>query len=185
VSQFICQVEFFLLVSIFYNPGMTDNPDSYEQPVEMLDAGEARPWPVRILTGLLFIQALGLIGLSIYSYDPAILQQQDETRAVLTFFTEFPRTLAFGSLGLLALVAGLGFLRLWQTGWPTAMLVQGMGLLVSLGLYLRSNPPYIFGLMSYCILMVIYLHHPDVQQAFQTKKLQESEWPESGVEENL
>jgi hypothetical protein len=93
--------------------------------------------------------------------------------------------MAFGSLGLLALVAGLGFLWLWQTGWPTAMLVQGMGLLVSLGLYLRSNPPYIFGLMSYCILMVIYLHHPDVQQAFQTKKLQESEWPDSGVKENL
>jgi hypothetical protein len=164
---------------------MTNTLDAQDHPVEMLDAGSARPWPVRILTLLLFLQAAGLIGLSIYSYNPEILQQADQVRAVITFFTEVPRSLAFGSLGLLSIVAGLGFLGLWRTGWPTAMLVQGMTLLVSLGLYLRSNPPYIFGVMSYCILMVIYLHHPDVQQAFQTKKMQENEWPDANMEENV
>jgi hypothetical protein len=79
---------------------------------------------------------------------------------------------------LLAVVAAFGFLGLWRTGWPTAMLLQGLCLLVALGLYLRTAPPYALGLMSYSILMVIYLHHPEVQQAFQTKQLQKSQWPE-------
>jgi hypothetical protein len=43
---------------------MTDIVKSQEEPVEMVDAGDARPWPVRILTLLLLIQAGGLIGLS-------------------------------------------------------------------------------------------------------------------------
>jgi hypothetical protein len=148
----------------------------------MLDAAGARPWPVRILTILLFVQALGLIGLSIYSFNPEILQHEDEFGAFLTFITEIPRTLAFGSLGLLAIVAGFGFLWLWRTGWPTAMLVQGLALLVAIGLYLRSHPPFIFGVMAYCILMVIYLHHPDVQKAFQTKQMQENKWPGADTE---
>jgi hypothetical protein len=157
-----------------------------EQPVEMLDAGEARPWPVRLSTILLFVQALGLIGLGVFSYDAAVLQQEsDLLHLVLTIFTNLTRTLAFGALGLLAFMAGFGFIGLWRTGWPTAMLVQGLCLLVSLGLYLRSAPPYIFGLMSYCILMVIYLHHPDVQQAFQTKQMQENKWAEEGIEEGI
>jgi hypothetical protein len=162
---------------------MANTIDTQKKPIEMLDAGIARPWPVRILTILLFIQAAGLIGLSVFSYNPEILRQEDEVRAILTFLTEIPRTLAFGSLGLLAIAAGLGFLWIWRTGWPTAMLVQGLGLLVSIGLYLRSNPPYIFGVMAYCIIMVIYLHHPEVQQAFQTKQMQTSEWSESDLED--
>jgi hypothetical protein len=157
---------------------MTDIVKSQEEPVEMVDAGDARPWPVRILTLLLLIQAGGRIGLSAYSYNPEILNHEDEVRAVVTFLTEIPRTIAFGSLGLLAIAAALGFLWLWRTGWPTAMLVQGLGLLVAIGLYLRSQPPYIYGVMAYCILMVFYLHHPDVQKAFQTKQMQDKPDPE-------
>jgi hypothetical protein len=165
---------------------MANTVDTTEQPVEMLDAGDARPWPVRVSTILLFVQALGLIGLSIYSYDAAVLQQDsDFLHLVLTIFSDLTRTIAFGALGLLAFVAGFGFLGLWRTGWPTAILLQGLCLLASLGLYLRNAPPYIFELMGYCIFMVIYLHHPEVQQAFQTKQLQESNWPEPGPEERV
>lgn len=166
---------------------MANIVDTQEQPVEMLDAGEARPWPVRVSTVLLFLQAFGLIGLSIYGYDPAVIQQErDILDLILIIFSGLTRTIAFGSLGLLAFMAGFGFLGLWRTGWTTAILLQGLSLLVSLGLYLRTNPPYIFGLMIYCILMVIYLHHPEVQQAFQTKQMQESNWPEEqALEERL
>ena len=165
---------------------MANIVDTQKQAVEMLDAGEARPWPVRVSTLLLFLEALGLIGLSVYSYDAAVLQQDsDILELILIIFSGLTRTIAFGALGLLACAAGFGFLGLWRTGWPTAMLLQGLCLLVSLGLHLRSAPPYIFGLMGYCILMVIYLHHPEVQQAFQTKQLQESKWPEPGPEERL
>lgn len=165
---------------------MTDAIDTSERSAELLeDTDAARPWPVRILTILLFVQALGLVGLSIYSFDQSLIQGADEVRTVLTFLTGIPRTLAFGSLGMLAIFAGIGFLWIWRTGWPTAMLVQGLGLLVSLGLYLRSSPPFIFGLMSYCILMVIYLHHPEVQLAFQTKKTQEEHWVDSAADETI
>lgn len=169
---------FFFWEAFFYNLHMTNVAKSPEEPVVMVDAGNARPWPVRILTLLLLIQAAGLIGLSVYSYNPEILEHEDEVRAVLTFLTEIPRTIAFGSLGLLAIAAALGFLWLWRTGWPTAMLVQGLGFLVTIGLYLRSRPPYIYAVMAYCILMVFYLHHPDVQKAFQTKQMQDQSDPE-------
>lgn len=162
---------------------MTNTIETKEKPVVLLDAGSARPWPIRILTFLLIFQALGLIGLSIFNYNPGILQQENLISAILTLFTELTHTLSFGSLALLAIFAAFGFHWLWRTGWPTAMLVQGLSLLVSIGLYIRSHPPYIFGVMAYCILMVIYLHHPDVQQAFQTKQMQEDKWPDADLEE--
>ena len=149
--------------------------------VEMLDAGEARPWPVRALTLLLLLQAVGLIVLGVISFSPLDLSQENNLFPIIQIFlTNLTRTIAFGTLGALAVVAALGFLGLWRTGWPTAILLQGLTLLVTLGLYLRNAPPYIFALMSYCILMVIYLHHPDVQNAFQTKKIQEEK-----MEDNL
>ncbi|MFZ0546379.1 MAG: hypothetical protein WAM60_13120 [Candidatus Promineifilaceae bacterium] len=146
-----------------------------EQPAEMLDTGKARPWPVRVLTILLVVQAVGLFGLSVLNYNPTILQQENDLLGLLlTIFSELTRTIAFGALGLLAVVAALGFLWLWRTGWPLTMLLQGLCLLTSLGLYLRGGPPYIFAIMSYCILMVIYLHHPEIQQAFHTKQRQDT-----------
>jgi hypothetical protein len=149
-------------------------------PVEMLDAGDARSWPVRVLTLLLFVQAAGLIGLSIFNFDQSILQQEsDFLQIILTSFIDLNRTMAFGALGLLAIVAGFGFLWLGRTGWLTGMLVQGLVLLAAIGLHLRGGPPYTFGLMGYCILMVIYLHHPDVQQAFQTKQTQGTKMDEA------
>ena len=161
---------------------MTNTIETKEKPVVLMDAGSARPWPVRILTFLLIFQSLGFIGLSIFNYNPNSLEQKDLLATILNFFTHLNRTMAFGSLGLLAIFAAFGFLWLWRTGWPTAMLVQGLGLLVSIGLYIRSHPPYIFGVMAYCILMVIYLHHPEVQQAFQTKQMQEDKWPDADLE---
>ncbi len=151
-----------------------------QKPVEMLDAGDARPWPVRVITLLLFIQALALIGLSVFSFDQAILQQEsDFFQLVMASLTELTRTLAFGGIGLLAIVAGFGFLWLGRTAWLTGMLVQGLALLAAIGLYLRGGPVYTFGIMGYCIGMVIYLHHPDVQQAFQTKQTQETNLDEA------
>lgn len=159
---------------------MTKTVESTQPPVEMLDAGDARPWPVKVLTLLFFVQALGLFGLSVLNFDQAVLPEGgDFLQMVLTTLIDLNRTMAFGTLGLLAVVASFGFLWLGRTGWQTGMLVQGLGLLVAIGLYLRDGPVYVFGIMSYCILMVIYLHHPDVQQAFQTKRGQETKMDEA------
>lgn len=149
-------------------------------PVEMLDAGDARPWPVKILTILFFIQALGLIGLAIFNFDQSvILEEADFGQVLLIVLTSLNQALAFGTLSLLAIVAGFAFLGLWKTGWLTGMLLQGLVLLVAIGLYIRGGPIYVFGLMSYSILMVIYLHHPEVQQAFQTKQTQQQKMEEA------
>ncbi|MCI0397436.1 MAG: hypothetical protein L0322_21215, partial [Chloroflexi bacterium] len=78
-------------------------------------------------------------------------------------------------------MAGLGFLGLWRTGWPNAMLVQGLSLLLTLILYFREGPVYIYGLMLYSILMVVYLHHPEVQEAFKTKLAVEAELEEKAA----
>ena len=145
-----------------------------EKPVEMLDAGDARPWPVKILTLLFVVQALGLIGLAVFNLDQTAIPQEAEfSQILIIILTSLNQTLAFGTLSLLAILAGFGFLGLWKTGWLTGMLLQGLVLLVAIGLYLRGGPIYVFGLMSYSILMIVYLHHPDVQQAFQTKQTQQ------------
>ena len=180
-AKLICQVGIFFLAAIFYNhKTMTNVVDPQQPPIEMLDAGDARPWPVRVLTILLFVQALGLIGLSIFNFDQAIFQQASSLfQLFMASITELTRTFAFGTLGLLAIVAGFGFLWLRRTAWLTGMLVQGLVLLASLGLYLRDGPSYTFAIMGYCIVMVIYLHHPDVQTAFQTKQLQENKLDEA------
>jgi hypothetical protein len=159
---------------------MTKTADSQHTPVEMLDAGEARPWPVRLIALLLFFQALGLISLSIYNFDQATLQDNNDLfQIILISFTVLNQTLAFAILGLLTIVAGFGFLWLARTGWLTAMLVQGLVLLSAITIYLRGGLPYTFGLMGYSIFMVVYLHHPDVVQAFQTKETQEMQLDEA------
>lgn len=152
---------------------MTKAVEKQQPPVEMLDAGDARPWPVKILTVLFFIQALALIGLSIFNFDQTVIAEGNNLgQIILSSITDLTRSIAFGTLGLMAIVAGFGFLWLGRTAWLTGMLLQGLLLLVAIGLYLRGGPIYTFGLMSYGIVMVIYLHHPDVQQAFQTKQTQ-------------
>jgi hypothetical protein len=154
--------------------------DSQQPPVELLDAGEARPWPVRLLTLLLFFQAIGLFALSIYNFDQAVLDESpDFLQIIIISFTDLNRMMAFATLTLLTLVAAFGFLWLARTGWLTAILVQGLILLTAITIYLRGGPPYTFGLMSYAIFMVIYLHHPDVLQAFQTKQTQDKKLDES------
>jgi hypothetical protein len=159
---------------------MTKAIETEKPPVEMLDAGDARPWPVKVLTLLFFVQALGLIGLAVFNFDQAVISEETIfLQILLSILTSLNQTLAFGTLSLLAIVAGFGFLWLWKTGWLTGIMLQGLLLLVAIGLYLRGGPIYVFGLMSYSILMIIYLHHPEVQQAFQTKQTQQQKMEEA------
>lgn len=85
----------------------------------------------------------------------------------------------FATAGLMllspvALLAALGFFRLWATAWTLGMGIQGLGLLVALGMYFYSypevRPAYIYAGMAYHILTVVYLNTHDVQTAFRVRK---------------
>ncbi len=85
--------------------------------------------------------------------------------------------LATAGLALLspvALLAAVGFFRLWSPAWTLGMGIQGLGLLVALGMYFYSYPEvqaaYIYAGMAYHVLTVVYLNTHDVQTAFRVRK---------------
>jgi len=82
-------------------------------------------------------------------------------------------SIIFIPLSLLAILAAVGFRRLWCNAWTNAMLLQGLTLLIALILYFTAKPLYVYILMLYSIFMVLYLNYYPVQMAFR---------PEPGVE---
>ena len=135
-----------------------------------------RPRPVTVLGLLLLLQAVGLFGLGVF-YFVRLYWQHALTRAVLLaeLFDQLLISLAFLPLALLALLAAIGFLRLWRNAWRNAMLLQGLSLWVALVLYFSRKPGYVYMVMLYGIFMVIYLNYADVYATFQTRSGQEEE----------
>lgn len=131
------------------------------------EAQESRPWAVKALTLLLFTQAAVLFGIAVYSFItldlPPAVSPERLFAAILTTFTS---SILFTALALLALLAAMAFLGLWRAGWSVAMLAQGLVLSVALIVHFRTADFYIYPLMVYTIFLVIYLYHPDVQDAF-------------------
>lgn len=142
-----------------------------EANVKAPSASESRPWAVRALTLLLFLQAAGLFAIGLCNFLSLSYPGTGATsEATLTMVTRtLTNSLVFGALAILALVAAFSFMGLWRTGWSISMMVQGLGLLVALVIYFGDPQFYAYIMMVYGILMVIYLHHPDVQAAFQVK----------------
>jgi len=135
-----------------------------------------RPRPITILTLLLFLQAVGLFDFGLFFFNGLGIRY---TLMMTTLLAEpvntLIRGLVFGSLGLLALLAGIGFLRLWRTAWVVAMFLQGLCLVTALILYFDHKPAYVYLLMGYSILMVIYLNYSEVYATFQPISVLEEE----------
>jgi hypothetical protein len=146
---------------------MTSAADKNPPQSPTLLTAEERPWPVKALTVLLFVQSVGLLTLAVYNFITLDLGQAlvTETLIALLFGTA-AGSLAFSALSLLALVAALGFFGLWRTAWLNGMVVQGLMLFIALVMYFQGERLYTFVMMVYGIFMVIYLHHPDVQATF-------------------
>jgi hypothetical protein len=120
-------------------------------------------WPVVVLGLLLLAQAAGLFSLG-SSYLFNLTPEQ--------LFANLPSLLnssAFNLLALLAVIAAIGFLRLRRLGWLCAMLLQGLCLLLVLGLYLGARPGFVYWVMAYSVGMVVYLNTSNVQAAFRPK----------------
>lgn len=121
---------------------------------------ERRPWPVKALTWLLFIQGIALILIGLFNVDlPAGFQQ---IVAETSFFASLL------PLGVLALVAAISFLSPRPGAWMVGMLVQGLNLLVALLFYFRYRPDnfFLYAMMVYAIVMVIYLNYAHVPAIF-------------------
>jgi len=128
---------------------------------------EERPWPVKALTVLLFVQFIVLLTLAAHNFISLDVGEGPAAETLLALlFGAAAGSLALGALSLLALVAAMGFFGLWRTAWLTSMVVQGLMLFISLVMYFQGERFYTFLMMFYGIFMVIYLHHPDVQATF-------------------
>lgn len=124
---------------------------------------EGRPWPVKALTLLLVVQGLGLLLLGLFSID--------HTAGLWAILTDQSFYAALPPLGVLALVAAAGFLRLRPGAWTMAMLAQSLTLLVALIFYFRYRPQglLIYGMMVYALIMVLYLNYAEVPAIFRAQ----------------
>jgi magnesium-transporting ATPase (P-type) len=139
-----------------------------------------RPWSVTAVGLLLLLQAVGLFGLGaihfamVYMVDLwAPLSALSAEELLLGVDNKVVMSILFIPLSLLAILAAVGFRRLWRNAWTNAMLLQGLTLLIALILYFTAKPFYVYILMLYGIFMVLYLNYYHVQMAFR---------PEPGVE---
>lgn len=124
---------------------------------------ELRPWPVRALTFLLVVEGVGLVVIAYFNLRSA--SGIGEILAEQSFFAVLP------PLGVLAGIAAIGFYHLRPGAWVTAMLVQGLLLLVTLLVYFRNGQDdfFIYGLMAFAIVMVIYLNYAQVPAVFRVQ----------------
>jgi hypothetical protein len=128
-----------------------------------------RTWPVTLLALLLVMQALAMFIIAAYYIS---LVEFDFTPTPQDLTVDLPLTLnasAFIGLGVLGLLAGIGFFRLWRTAWFLAISLQGLSLLFAIIKYFQYKPVYGYIIMVFCIFMVIYLNYSDVLATFRTE----------------
>jgi hypothetical protein len=134
-----------------------------------------RNWPVLVLGLLLLLQGLSAIFLgSLY----AAIIEFDWALNVEDYLINIPLGLrggVFFCIGVLAILASIGFFRNWPGGWLNAVMVQGTSLLIALFLYFHEKPFYIYIIMVFCIFMVVYLNYSEVKESFRSRPVA-AEW---------
>ena len=120
--------------------------------------------PVRLVGLLLLLQAAGLSGIVLYELSRIRWRRPD--LGLAEWVVEASASLLFVPSAALAFLAALSFLLLARRGWILAALSQGASLAICLWLYSGPAPFYVYGVMVYCILMVLYLNSQDVRVVF-------------------
>jgi hypothetical protein len=135
---------------------------------------KTRSWPVRATGILLFFEAAGLVGFSIYlltRLDWTFLEFEElidqsitpsHVEAISVVFTFFP-------IAIMAVFAAIGFTLLLRVGWLLATIVQAAILVACLQWYFTTRPAFIYPIMLVSIVMVLYLNSFDVRTAFQAR----------------
>ncbi|HSM54732.1 MAG TPA: hypothetical protein VK879_01140 [Candidatus Sulfomarinibacteraceae bacterium] len=122
-----------------------------------------RAWLIRALTLLLVVQGAGMIVLGTLNVD--------ELGSIVAVLREDYFYATLPVLGVLALLAALGFFTLRPGAWVIAILVQALSLLSSLIYYFDRRPQsfVLYSLMVYSIVMVLYLNYANVPSAFRAQ----------------
>lgn len=137
-----------------------------------------RPWSVRAISWLLLGQTAVLAVLVAWRVTVIYLETEFDVDVMLPRLAVLlPSSMALAAVAALALFAALAFFRFWRQGWAYAMLVQGLLLATMLVDHFRGSSFYVYPLMLYGIVMVIYLHHPDVQAAFEVRVVPDEDAP--------
>lgn len=129
--------------------------------------GRARPWPVTALGAILLSQAILFSVFGAARFGAPGFGWLDSLVGQLNLLAGVGLVL----LAPAALVAAIGFFRLWRFSWTIGMGIQGLSLLVAITLYFYSNVSlaYVYAGMAYHILTVLYLNSRAVQDVFQVR----------------
>ncbi len=125
-----------------------------------------RPWAVTVVGLLLLLQTIALFVLGTASLLNTSFRFGITAENVLRELPHALRGIFLIALAWLGAVVAFHFLRLRATAWLSAMLLQGLTLLMALGVYWRDRTPYCYGMMLYGIFMVLYLQNSVVHNAF-------------------
>lgn len=130
---------------------------------------KSRPWAVSVAGILLIIQSIGFFLLSAANFPTGLNWQPTQFGEYFGLMYHLIPTTLYGFLGFISFLASIDFLRIRPNAWSIALGVQGFALFGALVQYFGSRPLKIYPMMAYCIFMVIYLHHNEVQEAFEQK----------------
>ena len=126
-------------------------------------------WPISIL---LFIEAINLLLIS-----ANLLYQTPFPKDYRPFFSDLAPaqyqaieiSSIFIPLALMSILAAIGFLFLFRSGWLFAMVTQGLILFICLRQYITEPPNFIYPLMAYCIFMVLFINSSKVRAVFHSR----------------
>ena len=144
----------------------------------LVDRGEGRlepastsRRPVWAIGLLLLIEAAGIVAYGAYE-----LVRVDWGHVVSSETAPSPEVaealliVLFVPAVALTLLSALGFLLLRRKGWLLAAISQGLAVATSLWIYAEYDPPYVYPIMAYAVLMILYLNVHDVRAVFFPKE---------------
>jgi len=131
-----------------------------------------RPASITIATMLQIAQGGGLLVYGIYQllrHGWALSETVGGWRYIpFPLFESVSSGLILTALGLFTLLVAIAFYFLKEWAWLAAMTMQGLGLFVGLVNYARHRPNFLG--MALAVVLVMYLNHQEVQQAFRRSK---------------
>lgn len=133
----------------------------------------ARPWPVTALGVILLSQSVLAVLVGAAQLGAFSLGWLDPLVGSLNVYAGA----GLVALSPVALVAAVGFFRLWRPAWTVGVGIQGLSLLVAILLYFYSGvrPGYVYAGMAYHVFTVVYLNSYGVRTVFRVGSPEEDE----------
>lgn len=138
-----------------------------ERSLRTAEESRVRPWPVTALGVILLSQSVLMTLIAVAELNAAGLGWLRPIAGEISLSIDVG--LIF--LAPLALIAAIGFFKLWSRAWVIGMGLQGLSLTVALAFYFYSDvsPAYVYGGMAYHIFTVMYLNSHAVKTIFRVE----------------